>query len=67
MEEPEVFSIKVESDGDRFRWSTHINGQVRDRSEETFATRGDAALAAVGALKKRCLELAAKSESLPEM
>jgi len=53
MEELEAFSIKVEPDGNGFRWSTHVYGTMYDRSEEMFATRGDAALAAVRAIEKR--------------
>jgi len=58
MEEPEPYSIKVTPDPerpDRFRWSLYLHEKLRDQSDETFATSGDAALAAVRAIEKRRL------------
>jgi hypothetical protein len=64
MAEIEPFSIKVNLDAerpDRFRWSIYINGKLHNRSEETFGTRGDAALGAVRMIEHRRLASLAKT------
>lgn len=50
------FTVEVEPDllrAGRSRWTLHEFGQVRDRSEVSFATKREAAAGAAKALGKR--------------
>jgi len=56
MAENHRFTITVEPDlsrGHRFRWTIHENGQVRNRSPVSYATRREALVDATKALDKQ--------------
>jgi hypothetical protein len=56
MNEDDSFSIQVDCDLiGRYRWSTYRSGGLHERSTESFATRLDAAVDAVSALRERVL------------
>jgi hypothetical protein len=55
MGEEHRFTIKVESDllrEDHFRWTLYESGQPRERSEVSYATKGEAHDDATNALRK---------------
>jgi len=59
MGEEHRFTIKVESDllrEDHFRWTLYESGQPRERSEASYATKGEAYADATKALREYIAE-----------